>query len=96
MEKRAQHEMKEVAPKMKVYVTLAVQIEIPHLEHRVGRREMYGSEQGAWYKYRKRLIQKFRLKGLRWNLWERDGIAWVCLPKLPRIEDGAELKLEVY
>jgi hypothetical protein len=67
-----------------------------HLEHRVGRRELYDLEDGAWNKFRKKLIQKFRLKGLRWNLWERSGGAWACLSKVPKVLDQDELKLEVW
>jgi hypothetical protein len=57
---------------------------------------VYECQKGAWHKIRKKLVRKFRLKESRWNLWERDGIAWVCLPKVPHVNDGAELKLEVY
>jgi hypothetical protein len=67
-----------------------------HLEHRVGRREIYDLEDGPWHKFRKKLIQKFRLKGLRWTLWERSGGAWACLPKVPRVTDQDELRLEVW
>jgi hypothetical protein len=80
---------------IKFYVTLADQVGVKHLEHRVGRREVYELQSGAWHKFRKKLIQKFQLKGLRWNLWERDGVACVCLPKVPHVENGDELRLEV-
>jgi hypothetical protein len=93
---RARKEKKEAEPIIKVYATLADQVGIEHLRHRVGRREEYNLKSGAWYEFRKRLIQKFRLKELRWNLWARDGIAWVCLPKMPHVADGDELKVEVY
>jgi hypothetical protein len=95
-EKRARQVKEKPEPKINVYVTLADQVGVKHLEHRVGRREVYEFQNGAWHKFRKKLIQKFRLKGLRWNLWERDGVAWVCFPKVPHMADEDELKLEVY
>jgi hypothetical protein len=69
-ERKARGEKKASEPKNKVY-----EVGLKHLEHRVGKREVYEVQVGAWHKFRKKLIQKFRLKGLRWNLWERDGIA---------------------
>jgi hypothetical protein len=69
---------------------------VKHLEHRVGRREIYDLDEGAWHKSRKKLVQKFRLKGLRWNLWEQSGGAWACLPKVPSVRDQDELRLEVW
>jgi hypothetical protein len=88
----------EVAPakRIRVYVTLADQVGLKHLEHRVGRREIYDLDEGAWHKFRKKLVQKFRLKGLRWNLWDQSGGAWVCLPKVPAVRDQDELRLEVW
>jgi hypothetical protein len=88
----------EVAPakRIRVYVTLADQVGLKHLEHRVGRREIYDLDDGAWHKFRKKLMQKFRLKGLRWNLWEQSGGAWACLPKVPVVMDQDELRLEVW
>jgi hypothetical protein len=79
-----------------VYVTLADQVGMKHLEHRVGRREIYDLDEGAWHKFRKRLVQKFKLKGLRWNLWEQIGGAWACLPKVPAVSDQDELRLEIW
>jgi hypothetical protein len=88
-EKRAQRITKESEPMIKIFVTLADQVGMKHLAHRVGRREAYECQKGAWHKIRKKLIRKFRLKGLHWNLWERDNVAWVCLPKAPQVNDGA-------
>jgi hypothetical protein len=95
-EKKASQEKKEPEPMIKLHVTLADQLGVKHLEHRVRLREVYNLQSGAWHKFRKKLIRKFRLKGSRWNLWERDGVAWVCLPKVPHVANGDELKLEVY
>jgi hypothetical protein len=96
-ELRAARKQEEKPPgRIRACVTLADQVGMKHLEHRVGRREVYDLEEGAWHKFRKKLIQKFRLKGLRWNLWERSGGAWACLPKVPKVGDQDELRLEVW
>jgi hypothetical protein len=86
----------EVAPAKRIQVARADQVGSKHLEHRVGRREIYELDDGAWHKFRKKLVQKFRLKGLRWNLWEHSGGAWACLPKVPVVRDQDELRLEVW
>jgi hypothetical protein len=89
---------KEVAPakRIRVYVTLADQVRLKHIEHRVGRREIHDLDDGAWHKFRKKLMQKLRLKDLRWNLWEQGGGAWACLPRVPAMKDQDELRLEIW
>jgi hypothetical protein len=95
-EERGAHKELEKPVKLRIYLTLADQVGIEHLKHRIGRREVYEVEHGAWHKLRKKFIQKFRLKGLNWNLWVMSGGAWACLPKVPRVSDQDELRLEVW
>jgi hypothetical protein len=65
-EERAVRKKEEKPPtKMRIYVRLADQVGIEHLKHRIGRREIYDVEVGAWHELGKKLIRKFRLKGLK-------------------------------
>jgi hypothetical protein len=95
-QRTARQQVEEPAKVIRVYVTLADQVGLKHMEHRVGRREVHALRTGEWYKFRKKLIQRYRLKSLQWNLWLRDGIAWACLPKVPQVADGDELRLDVW
>jgi hypothetical protein len=84
-------------PKQRVYVTLLDGVGIEHLRHRIGRREVYNIDPSkGWNKFRKALVRRFRLKNLQWNLWVKDNVAWICLPKVPHVTDGDELRLQVY
>jgi hypothetical protein len=72
-ERAARKVQEQTTTKIRIYVTLSDQVGIEHLKPRIGRREVYDVELGACHKLRKKLIWKFRLKGLNWNLWMMSG-----------------------
>jgi hypothetical protein len=61
---------KEAKRVYRAYITLEDQAGVHHLEHRIGKREEFQTNLTRPHEFRKALVRVFRLKNLRWSLYQ--------------------------